>query len=149
MPEATADPFSNHRKRCGLPKRGPGRPKGSRNRATRLLDQIGTEGAERVLRKVLELAEAGDLRAAELVLARLWPARRGRPVALDLPPIRTAADLVPALTVVAAAMAAGAITPDEAQGVAGVLETQRRAAETADLEARVAALEARRGEAGA
>jgi hypothetical protein len=105
-----------------------GKAAGTRHHATRLLDRIVGEGAERVLRKVLELAEAGDLRAAELLLARLWPARRGRPVELDLPPLRTAVDLPRALAVVSAAMALGAITPDEAQGVAGVLEAQRRAA---------------------
>ena len=113
------------------------------------MHQIGREGAERVLRKVLELAEAGDLRAAELLLARLWPARRGRPVELNLPPIRTAADLVLALAAVAAGMATGELSPDEAQAAASVLETQRRAAETADLEARIAAPEAGRGNAGA
>jgi hypothetical protein len=61
-----------------------------------------------------------------------------------LPPIKTAADLVRALGNVAAAMAAGDITPDEAQAVASVLESKRRAIETVDLEARIVALEQER-----
>ncbi len=44
---------------------------------------------------------------------------------------------------VAEAVAAGEITPDEGQAVAAVLETQRRAIETSQLEQRLAALEAR------
>ena len=53
----------------------------------------------------------------------------------------TAADLVPALAAVASAMGRGELTPEEARAMCAVLESQRRAIETAELEARVAALE--------
>jgi hypothetical protein len=43
-------------------------------------------------------------------------------------------------------VAAGELTPDEAQAVAGVVEVQRRAIETAELAERIAALEARAGQ---
>ena len=125
--------------RSGNPK---GRPPGSRHRALVALEAIGTEGAERVLRRVVAMAEEGDMRAADAVLSRLWPTRRGRPVHLDLPEMRTAADLAAALGAVAKAVAEGEVTPEEAAAVAGVLEAQRRAIETAALEQRVAALEA-------
>ncbi len=120
---------------------GPGRPKGARHAALAALDAIGTEAAEEVLRRVVEDAKAGDLRAAELLLRRLWPERKGRPVEVALPEVATAADLVPALAAVVAAMGRGELTPEEAQAVCAVLESQRRAVETAELEARVAALE--------
>ncbi len=94
-----------------------------------------------MLRRVVEDAKAGDLRAAELLLRRLWPERKGRPVEVALPPVVVAADLVPALAAVVAAMGRGELTPEEAQAVCAVLESQRRAVETAELEARVAALE--------
>jgi hypothetical protein len=94
-----------------------------------------------VLRRVVENAKGGDLRAAEVLLRRLWPERKGRPVEVALPPVASAADLVPALAAVVAAMGSGELTPEEAQAVAGVLEAQRKAIETAELEARVAALE--------
>lgn len=120
-----------------------GRPRGVRPAALATLDAIGSEGAERVLRKVLELAEAGDMRAAEILLRRVWPERKGREVALELPPMQQAADLPRALGAIADAAAAGSITPDEAQALAGVFEAHRRAIDTADLAARVEALEAR------
>ena len=103
---------------------GPGRPTGSRNAATLLLDQLAEGDAQ-----------------AEIVLSRVWPVRKGRPVTLAIPPITTAADIVAALGAVANAMAAGEITPDEAASVASVLEVKRRSIETADLAARIEAIE--------
>ena len=120
---------------------GPGRPTGSRNAATLLLDQLAEGDAQAVLEKQLELAKGGDQRAAEIVLSRVWPVRKGRPVTLAIPPITTAADIVAALGAVANAMAAGEITPDEAASVASVLEVKRRSIETADLAARIEAIE--------
>ena len=59
---------------------GPGRPAGSRNAATLLLDKIADDAGENILRKMVEAAEGGDMRAGELVLSRIWPARKGRPI---------------------------------------------------------------------
>ena len=42
-------------------------------------------------------AKGGDMAAARIILDRVWPARKSRPVALDLPEIKTAADVVAAL----------------------------------------------------
>ena len=153
-PEGAAAPFATGRETAAAAGRraaggrfapgnpgGPGRPKGARHAALAALDAIGTEAAEEVLRRVVEDAKAGDLRAAEILLRRLWPERRGRPVELDLPPVATVADFVAALAAVVKAVASGVLTPEEAQAVCAVLESQRRAIETAELEARVAALE--------
>jgi hypothetical protein len=125
-----------------------GRPPGSRHRALVALDAIGAEGAAAVLRAVVKAARGGDMRAAEILLRRLWPERRGRPLRLDLPPVRSAADLPAALGALAGAVAAGEATPEEAQALAGLLEAQRRAIETAELAERVAALEAQAARAG-
>ena len=126
-----------------------GRPVGSRHRALVALDAIGAEGAEPVLRRVMALAEAGDVRAAEMVLSLLWPPGKGRPVHLDLPDMQTPADLAAALDAVAGAVGRGDVTPDEGSAVAAVLEAQRRAIETAQLEERLAALEAAQPRQGA
>ena len=123
---------------------GPGRPAGSRNKATLALDQIADDAGEIILRKIVESAEGGDMRAADLVLSRIWPARKGRPITLALPPISTAADVVNALGALADAVAGGDITPDEGSAVANVLEIKRRTIETADLESRISALEKER-----
>ena len=83
------------------------------------------------------------MRAAEILLRRLWPERKGCPIPLALPRLRTAADVSTALEVVAGAMSEGAISPDEAGAMGAVIEQRRRAIETQELEERIAALEER------
>lgn len=121
---------------------GPGRPSGSRNAATLVLDKMAEDDAKAVLQAQLTKAKEGDQRAAEIILARVWPIRKGRAVALSIPPIVTATDIVAALGAVVDAVVAGEITPDEGAAVAGVFETKRRAMETTDLAKRIEALEA-------
>jgi hypothetical protein len=123
---------------------GPGRPQGSRNAATLVLDKIADDAGEAILEKMVEAAKSGDMRAAEIILARIWPIKKGRPVSLQLPLIKTAQDVVTAVGVVAVAVGTGDITPDEGQAVASILEAKRKAIETVDLESRVAALEQER-----
>lgn len=123
---------------------GPVRPAGSRNKATLALDKIADDAGEDILNAMVAAAKGGDLRAADLVLHRIWPVRKGRPITLELPPIQTAADIVSALGKVADAVAGGDVTPDEASAMANVLEIKRRAIETAELESRITALEKER-----
>ena len=118
-----------------------GKKPGTRHRATRLAEKLMADDAEAVVKAVVAAAKEGDMTAARLVLDRIAPPCRGRPVRLDLPPIVGAADLVKALAAVADAMARGVISAEEAQAAAGVLDHHRKAVETLDLERRIAALE--------
>jgi hypothetical protein len=118
-----------------------GRPLGSRNRATVLLDAMAEGQAQAVLQQVLTAALAGDLRAAELILTRVWALRKGRPLRLDLPRIHSAADLLKASEVLVAAVGQGTLTPDEGKDLASVLELHRAAIATHDLEVRLSKLE--------
>jgi hypothetical protein len=121
---------------------GPGRPVGSRNAVNRTLDNLVSDEAEAIVRKMIEAAADGDRVAARLVLNRIWSAPKGRPVQVALPRIEQPADLISAHAAVAAAIAAQAITPQEAAGLSAVLETHRRAFELVGQEKRVEALEA-------
>ena len=55
-----------------------GRPSGSRHAALMALDAIGSEEAEAVLKNVISAAKSNDMRAAEILLRRVWPERKGR-----------------------------------------------------------------------
>jgi hypothetical protein len=145
MPETTRE-NQGKRWRSGQSGNPAGRPKGSRHAALLALDAIGAEAGKEIMAAVVAAAKGGDIRAADLLLRRLWPERRGRSVMLELPAMKSASDLPTVLGVVAEAVAAGELTPEEGQALAGVLEAQRRALETADLEVRIAALEQKEGQ---
>ena len=119
-----------------------GKKPGTRNRTSRVAQKMMADDCEAVVRAVVNAAKGGDMTAARLVLDRIAPPCRGRPVRLDLPPIVSAADLVTALAAVADAMARGVLSAEEAQSAATVLEHHRKAVETLDLERRIAAIEA-------
>jgi hypothetical protein len=121
----------------------PGRPKGARNKTTLAIEQLLENEAEGIGRVVVEKALAGDPMALRLAVERLAPVRRGRPVKFSMPPVASAADVVAAIGSVIEAVARGELTPDEAATLSGVFETKRRAIETAEIEARVVALEQR------
>ncbi|MFI5001218.1 MAG: DUF5681 domain-containing protein [Reyranellales bacterium] len=120
---------------------GPGRPRGSRNAVNVILDQLAVEGAETLVKKMIEVAAEGDRVAARLVLNRIWSAPRGRPVEIELPEIKTPADLVTAHAGVVAAIASESITPQDGAAISAVLETHRRAFELCVQEERVEKLE--------
>lgn len=119
----------------------PGRPKGARNKATVAIESLLEGEAERLGRKAIDMALAGDTSALRLCLDRIAPVRRGRPVRLPLPDIVTASDVSAAQAAVVAAMARGEITTDEASDVTRVLDALGTVIERRDLEARIAALE--------
>jgi hypothetical protein len=119
----------------------PGKRKGTRNRTTLAMEKLLDSDAKALTRKAIEMAKAGDQVALRMVLERLLPPRKDRPIRFALPSIRSAADHPAALAAVAEGVAAGHITPSEGQAFAMILEQHRKAVETAELEARIVALE--------
>ncbi len=130
-----------HRWTAGKSGNPAGRAKDSRNAALLALDAIGSEAGKDIMEAVVSAAKAGDMRAADILLRRLWPERKGRPVTLDLPAITAPGDIVAALRVITGAVSAGELSPDEGAAIAGILETQRRAVETVELERRLMVVE--------
>jgi len=139
----TAERVNNERKTRGRPFQhgNPGRPVGSRNKRTLLAEQILGADLEAVARAVSTAAQNGDMQAARIILDRLAPIRRGRPVQFEMPAILDAAGLAEAFAMVLRSIATGDLTPEEGTAVAGVLEIRRKAIDTAEIETRLAALE--------
>jgi hypothetical protein len=140
-----ADGLNNAADRRGRPfaKGEGGRPKGSRNRRTRLAEELMDDDLEGVVKAVIAAAKGGDMVAARIVLDRLAPARKGCPVSFPLPDDVDAAGIAEAFGSVLRAVAEGEISPEEGQAIASLLEARRKAIETAEIEARITALEAR------
>jgi hypothetical protein len=118
-----------------------GRPRGSLNRATVLVQSLLEGQAEQLGRKAIAMALAGDAAALKLCLERLIPPLKDRPVRLRIPTATTAREITDALASVTQAVAAGGLTPIEGNNVASLLEAHRKALETIDFEERLARLE--------
>jgi len=119
-----------------------GRPRGSRNRATLLMESLLADDAEAIGRKAIELAKQGDMAAIRLCMDRLAPAPKGEPVAFELPPLEKPADSVAAAAEIVAAVAAGELTPSEAAELAKVIDVYVRAIATKTFDERLTKLEA-------
>jgi hypothetical protein len=100
-----------------------GRPKGARNRSTIAAEALLDGEAEALTRKAIELALAGEPTALRLCMERLLPARRDRPVSLELPSIQSAGDVCEAINAVLVAVGDGEVTPAEAAAVAKLIDT--------------------------
>jgi hypothetical protein len=124
---------------------GPGRPR-SLSRKAVALDELGAGVSEQVLQMIVDKALAGDLRAAELLLSRIWPPRRGRPIEIDVAPVKDLPDLVPAFTDVMNAVLTGEVTPREGHDVSELVHAQCRAIATVEFDRRLAELEDRQEE---
>ena len=120
----------------------PGKPKGTRHKATRAVLALLDGEAEALSRKAVALALEGDATALRLCLERIAPPRKDVPVQLNLPNIRSAADAAKAAGAIIEAVALGDLTPTEGAHIMGLVETYRRTLELSELEVRVEALEA-------
>jgi hypothetical protein len=122
-----------------------GRPKGSRNRATVLAEQLFDGAADALANKAVEMALDGDTVALRLVLGRIIAPRRHRPSEFALPPLVTAADGAPAMAAIAAAASDGLLSTAEAAELSQVVDTFLRALEAGEIENRLQRLEAVNG----
>ena len=120
----------------------PGKPKGTRHKATQAALALLDGEAEALTRQAVTLALGGDTTALRLCLERIAPPRRDAPVTFDLPPMETARDAAKAAGAVLGAVADGDLTPTEGAHIMALVEGFRRTLETTELEARLAALEA-------
>jgi len=120
----------------------PGKPKGTRHKATQAVLALLDGDAERLTRQAVTMALGGDTMALRLCLERIAPPRKDVAVTFDLPRMETARDAAKAASAVLGAVANGELTPTEAAHIMALVETYRRTLETTEIEARIAALEA-------
>lgn len=118
-----------------------GRPAGSKNRTTQLLEQLAEGEAEQIIQKVLEKAKAGDDACLRMLMDRLWPPRKGQPVKLNTTPLKTSADILNAILTLWTAIADGHLTPDEASALSLVAERSMAAISEQETLKRIETLE--------
>jgi hypothetical protein len=118
-----------------------GKPKGSLNKVTLAVQSLLDGESEALTRKAIDLALDGDMTALKLCLDRICPARKSRPINIDLPAVDTGGGVSQAQAVVVQAVGDGEITPEEGSVLSSILEVRRKSIETADHESRLSKLE--------
>jgi hypothetical protein len=119
----------------------PGRPAGSKNKTTQALEQLAEGQAEQLFEKVFAQALAGCVASQRMVLDRIWPPRKGRPVNVVMPPINASHDVFPAIASIWTAIREGRLTPDEASTLSVVMDRSIQAIAIHDITKRLDALE--------
>jgi hypothetical protein len=120
-----------------------GRRPGVRTRKAAILEALFEGEIQAVGNKCLDLAKDGDIEAIKVILARICPVRRGRPLHFKLPPINGAGDVVTAFNAVLRAASSGILTVEEAQSLSSVIESGARVIQLNEFAQRLEALEAR------
>ena len=118
-----------------------GRPKGSRNKATLVIESLLQGQAEALTQTAVTNALEGDSVALRLCMERIAPAPKDQPVSFILPKMQSALDASKAAESVLTAVSEGELTPIEAMRVMALIDSYRRTLELTDIEERLQALE--------
>lgn len=121
-----------------------GKPKGTRNHATRMVLSLMEGNVEAITQAVIDAARQGDLAAAKLVIERIAPPVRERPLDIHLPATDSAEGIREAQSAIVQAVACGDLLPAEGTTLSTIVEAKRKAMETLELEQRITALEAKK-----
>ena len=124
-----------------------GRKPGVPNKATAEIRRLAREHGPGAIQELARLSkeaqsEQARISACNALLDRAYGrSQASQPIELDLPDTSTIDGVTRSLTAILEATAAGRLTPPEAQSLSSVIETQRKAIETAELAARIERLE--------
>jgi hypothetical protein len=107
--------------------RSAGRPKGSKNKITVALQQIGEDNAQAVYSKLVEVALAGDVNACKMILDRVYPLRKGLRFSIEFDgPLDTVEDINALSKHVLNMVISGELSPEEAEEYGKVLEQRMK-----------------------
>ena len=99
-----------------------GRAVGSRNKKTLAAEAALFDHAQDLVDDLVKRAKAGEPAAMRLVMERILPVGRGRPLPIELPPVRSGEDAHAAAAVIMDALKDGAISAAEAVDLLRVVE---------------------------
>jgi hypothetical protein len=148
MPKAANAPAKKQPRGRPFPKGRSANPAGmkpgTQHIRTMLLASMSDDDRAAVVEKIIKQAKRGCRASQRLIADRTEPARKAR-VNFKLLPMTNVDDVVAAFDHVAAAVAQGVLTLDEAASAAMIIEKTRDAIRHKDMADRIAALEARLG----
>jgi len=98
-----------------------GRAAGSRNKQTLAAEAALFEHAQELVENLVKRAKNGEPAAMRLAMDRILPTGRGRPLPVELPPVRSAEDAQVAAGVIMDALKEGALSAREAVDLINVV----------------------------
>lgn len=117
-----------------------GKPKGAKDRRTEMRALLQPH-ADKLVKKVVDLALAGDVQALRICIDRIIPPVREDRLQVAMPDIADAAGCTEAQAAIMKAVASGELLPSQGEALAGLVEHQRRAMYDQDLAKRIEAIE--------
>jgi hypothetical protein len=123
----------------------PGRPHGARHKVTKAVEALLNGEAEKLTRRAIEMALEGDTVALRLCMERIAPAVKGRTVELDLPELKSNADILTARAAIITAATDGTIDLEVAEALTRIVDGHGEARKLLELEERLVAIEAKTG----
>lgn len=148
MLETKNQPSKNGRKMDGTFTKGSvpnpkGRPRGSRNKATIIAQQMLDGQSEELVSKAIELALDGDQTMLRICLERLVPVRKDSPISVRLPRLDGIEKAGDVMKKIVRDVANSKLTVEEGNKLISMVERYVGIVELSDLEARVQKLEER------
>jgi hypothetical protein len=110
-----------------------GRAVGSRNQKTLAVEALLFEHAQELVADLVKRAKAGEPAAMRLAMERILPTGRGRPLPIELPPVRSTEDAQVAAGVIMDALKQGALSAREAVDLINVVGALTRLTGTIEL----------------
>lgn len=120
---------------------GPGRPRKVVRAAADALDERAAAASGDLFAMAFKQAEEGNTTALKMLLDRVWPVGRMRPLEIGAPEIKHPRDLLTEMASVTNATFAGDATTQDALEAAKVLKAHFNAIGDVELEARLTELE--------
>jgi hypothetical protein len=122
-------------------KLGRGRPSGSRNKKTVLIEELLADNSEPLLRKALQLALKGNTQMLRLLLDPVLRRPKDAPVTIGRLPMGTPEELLQSQARVMQELASGKLSLNQVEQIFQMLENARKLMETRDHNQRVRAME--------
>ena len=118
-----------------------GRPQGSRNKVSILLDGMLQEQAELLLQTAIDEALSGDSQTLRALIDKLLPNKKDSLINIKIPPATAAKDLSAITGAILKAVGTGKLTPLEATALSKIVDSHRSAIELFDIEDRINKIE--------
>jgi hypothetical protein len=141
MPENTGGIQENGRFKKGKSGNPGGKPKGARHKASMMAEMLFENEIAAVCHQVIDQAKEGNMQAAKIILDRLLPPRKDRPINFKLPFIQNTADALEASRLICHAVGNGEITPLEGESLSKIVEIQAKNIDLFDFGTRLQAIE--------